>query len=135
MRPESLSARLYDAWREGRFALLLSAPILTEIEAVLARPEVLQKLRLSPVEARALVSLLRRRAILITVTTRIQRSRDPDDDKFLECAVAGGAQYLVSADANLLSLGEIEGIPIVDAPAFWQRLESLPRHLPHGPGT
>lgn len=58
---------------------------------MLARPEVLQKLRLSPVEARALVSLLRRRAVLITATTRIRRSRDPDDDKFLECAVAGGA--------------------------------------------
>lgn len=132
-RTESLSARLYDAWRDGRFALLLSDPILAEIEAVLARPEVLQKLRLSPVEARALVSLLRRRAVLITATTRIRRSRDPDDDKFLECAVAGGAQYLVSADADLLSLGEVEGIPILDAPAFWQRLESLARHLPHEP--
>ncbi len=134
-RTETLSARLYDAWRDGRFALLLSDPILAEIEAVLARPEVLQKLRLSPVEARALVSLLRRRAVLITATTRIRRSRDPGDDKFLECAVAGGAQYLVSADADLLSLGEIEGIPILDAPAFWQRLESLPHNLPHGPGA
>lgn len=134
-RTESLSARLYDAWRDGRFALLLSDLILAEIEEVLARPEVLQKLRLSPVEARALVSLLRRRAVLITATTRIRRSRDPDDDKFLECAVAGGAQYLVSADADLLSLGEVEGIPILDAPAFWQRLESLARHLPYEPGA
>jgi hypothetical protein len=31
-------------------------------------------------------------------------SRDPTDDKFLECAVAGKADYLVSADADLLRI-------------------------------
>jgi putative PIN family toxin of toxin-antitoxin system len=128
-RTESLSARIYDAWREGRFTLLLSEPILAEIEAVLSRPEVLEKLRLSPIEARALVGLLRRRAVFITPTTPIRRSRDPADDKFLECAVAGGAHYLVSADADLLSLGEIRAVPILDAPAFWRKLteETSPR--------
>lgn len=121
-RTESLTAHLYDAWRDGRFTLLLSEPILAEIEAVLSRPEVLRKLHLSPIEARALVILLRRRALFITPSTSIRRSRDPADDKFLECAVAGAAYYLVSADADLLNLGEIQGIPILDAPAFWQRL-------------
>lgn len=121
-RTESLTARIYDAWREGRFALLLSDAILAEIEGVLGRPEVLEKLHLSPIEARALVAVLSRRATVITPTTRITRSRDPADDKFLECAVAGGADCLVSADADLLSLGEIEGIPVLDVPAFWQKL-------------
>lgn len=121
-RTESLTARIYDAWRDGRFALLLSEPILTEIEAVLSRLEVLQKLRLSPIEARALVAVLRRRAVVVTPTARITRSRDPADDKFLECAVAGGADCLVSADADLLSLREIEGIPVLDVPTFWQKL-------------
>jgi putative PIN family toxin of toxin-antitoxin system len=122
-RTESLSARIYDAWRGGRFTLLLSEPVLREIDAVLARPEVLEKLRLRPVEARAILSLLRRRAELIDPTISIRRSRDPADDKFLECAVAGSARYVVSADADLLSLGEIEGIPILDAPTFWARLK------------
>jgi len=49
-------------------------------------------------------------------------SRDPTDDKFLECAVAGGADYVVSADADLLNLREVRGIPILDAPTFWRRL-------------
>jgi uncharacterized protein len=43
-------------------------------------------------------------------------------DKFLECAVAGRADYVVSGDADLLSLREVQGIPIVDAPTFWQAL-------------
>jgi uncharacterized protein len=77
---------------------------------------------MSPIEAAALVELLRRHSTSVTPTVRISRSRDPDDDKFLECAVAGGADYVVSADGDLLSLGEIEGIPIVAVSTFWQRL-------------
>jgi hypothetical protein len=50
--------------------------------------------------------------------------RDPTDDKFLECAVSGHADYVVSADADLLSLREVRGIPILDAPTFWRRLHS-----------
>ena len=77
---------------------------------------------MTPVEAAALIELLRRQSTLVTPTVRITRSRDPDDDKFLECAAAGGADYIVSADADLLSLREIQGIPIVNAPTFWQAL-------------
>lgn len=52
----------------------------------------------------------------------IRMSRDPKDDKFLEYAVAGGADYLVSGAEDLLVLGEVPGIPIVDAPTSWQKL-------------
>ena len=56
-KTESLTAKIYDAWRGGRFTLLLSDAILAEIEDVLGRPEVLEKLRLSPIEARGLITL------------------------------------------------------------------------------
>lgn len=85
-------------------------------------PEVLQKLHLSPIEAHALVVLLRRRASLVTPTTTVRRSRDPADDKFLECAITCRANYIVSADTDLLSLSEVQGIPILDVPAFWKKL-------------
>lgn len=90
--------------------------------AVLARPEVLRKLRMSAVEARALMLLLRRRATLVDPAITIRLSRDAADDKFLECAVAGGADRLVSEDRDLLVLGTIEEIPILDVPAFWSEL-------------
>lgn len=38
---------------------------------------------------------------------------DPDDNKILECAVACGAEYLVSGDAHLLGLKEYTGIKII----------------------
>lgn len=121
-RNQSLTARIYEAWRAGRFTLLVSEAILAEVDDVLSRPEVLQKLRTTPIDARALLALLRRRAVLVWPSTTIRQSRDPADDKFLECAVGGEADYLVSADADLLTLGRIQGIPIVNVPAFWSTL-------------
>jgi predicted nucleic acid-binding protein len=79
---------------------------------------VLEKLRTSPIAARALLVLLRRQAELVQPTATLRLSRDSGDDKFLECAVAGRADYIVSADADLLTLSAIQGIPILDAPDF-----------------
>jgi uncharacterized protein len=129
-KTDSLTGRIYDAWREGRFILLVSEPILEEIAGVLQRREVLQKLRLGALEARAVLALLRRRSVLVSPTTRIAQSRDPADDKFLECAVTGAAHYLVSADADLLSLDRVQGIPIVPPLTFWQRLRAESQDSP-----
>ena len=118
----SVTSRIYTAWDAGRFILLLSEPILTEIEDVLSRPEVISKLRMTPIEAGALIELVRRRSTRVTPAVAMTQSRDPDDNKFLDCAVAGSADYTVSGDADLLSLREVQGIPIVDAPTFWQAL-------------
>ena len=43
---------------------------------------------------------------------------DPDDDKFIECALLAGAPLIVSGDHHLLDLGEYEGIRIVTAAEF-----------------
>lgn len=118
----SVTSRIYTAWDAGRFILLLSEPILTEIEDVLSRPEVISKLRMKPIEAGALIELVRRRSTRVTPAVAMTQSRDPDDNKFLDCAVAGSADYIVSGDADLLSLREVQGIPIVDAPTFWHAL-------------
>ena len=124
-KTQSLTARIYDAWRGGEFVLLVSEPILAEIEAVTARGEVLRKLRATPREARAVMLRLRRHAVPVRPENRIAISRDPSDDKFLECAVTGRADCLVSGDNDLLVLGSVEGIPIIDIATFWQQLERL----------
>lgn len=119
---QSLTARIYEAWRAGEFVLLMSEPILAEVDDVTARPEVLRKLRVTPREARAALIRIRRRAALVRPNVTIRMSRDPTDDKFLECAVSGEADDIVSADADLLSVREVRGIPIVDVPDFWRKL-------------
>ena len=48
---------------------------------------------------------------------------DPDDDKFLEAAVAGDVDYLVSGDGHLLSLDSFRGIGIVEPRTFYELLD------------
>jgi putative PIN family toxin of toxin-antitoxin system len=127
---KSLTAKIYEVWIDSRFELLFSEATLNEIERVLQRPEVLRKLQFTATEGRALVLFIRRRGQLVEPVVRIQVSRDPDDDKFLECAVAGQATCFVTADHDLLSLRNIEGIPIMDIPTFWTTLSARLREAP-----
>jgi putative PIN family toxin of toxin-antitoxin system len=54
-------------------------------------------------------------------------TRDPDDDKLLECAVCGKADYVVSGDKDLLVLGEYRGVKIVRASEFLAIVEEAQR--------
>jgi uncharacterized protein len=55
---------------------------------------------------------------LTTPSRDIAICRDPDDDKFLSCAVSANATWIVSGDKDLLTLNEVEGIPIVKPADF-----------------
>jgi putative PIN family toxin of toxin-antitoxin system len=46
---------------------------------------------------------------------------DPDDDKFIECAVVAGASVIVSGDHHLLDLGEYERVRVLSAAEFIAR--------------
>jgi predicted nucleic acid-binding protein len=61
-------------------------------------------------------------AELVEITERIAVCRDPKDDKFLELAVNGRADVVVSGDADLLSLDPFRGIPIETPAAFLRRV-------------
>ena len=43
---------------------------------------------------------------------------DPDDDKFIECAVECGAGFIISGDKHLLKLKKYKGINIINAAIF-----------------
>lgn len=58
---------------------------------------------------------------IIEPQERIKASRDPDDDKFLECAKAAKALYIVSGDKDLLVLEKFESIEIITAKDFCDR--------------
>jgi len=50
---------------------------------------------------------------IVEVVQRLQASRDPDDDKFLEVAVNGRADVIVTGDRDLLDLNPFRGIAIL----------------------
>jgi uncharacterized protein len=57
-------------------------------------------------------------AEFITIREPIVACRDPKDDKYLELAVYGEADYLITGDADLLALHPFRGIPILTARSF-----------------
>jgi putative PIN family toxin of toxin-antitoxin system len=60
----------------------------------------------------------------VQITERIEACRDPTDDKFLELAINGAADLILSGDADLLVLNPFRGIPIVTPAMFLQTVGS-----------
>ena len=55
---------------------------------------------------------------MIKPKIHVKISRDPDDDKFIECAKDAGALYIVSGDKDLLVIKQYENIKIITAKEF-----------------
>jgi len=54
----------------------------------------------------------------VDTDVKISACRDPKDDKFLELAVGGNADLIVTGDNDLLALNPFRGIPILTPDAF-----------------
>lgn len=55
---------------------------------------------------------------IINSNTKIEASRDRDDNKFIECAYDGNALYIISGDNDLLSIKQYKGIKIITVKEF-----------------
>lgn len=114
------TSRLVPLWQSGEITPLLSKAILQEYLQALTYP----KFRLSDQEIRELIE---EEVLPFVKTIEVRKRltvvrRDPDDNKFLECAVTGGAKYLVTGDRDLLELDSYRGISIVTAGEFLNRM-------------
>jgi hypothetical protein len=117
--------RILRAWQRDAFELVLSPQILDEMGRALFYEKLRKARWMTEEEVAALVRSVAREAILVPGRVRIEASRDPDDDKFLEAAIEGRAQYLVTGDKDLLKLKTHRGVRIVTPAAFLTIL--LPR--------
>ncbi len=108
---------------EERIALYSSAALLEELADVLSRAKFAPRLQQAQrtvaqliEQYRGLVELVEPASVVPTVTN------DPDDDQVLAAALATQADLIVSGDADLLSLGSYQGIPIVSAAECLRRV-------------
>ena len=102
---------------ERRGGLLKSLSTEQQLFEVVARPRLAS---LIDPETQAWLQKLMGAAELVTITERIAACRDPTDDKFLELAMNGHADLIVSGDADLLALNPFREIPIVTPAVFVQ---------------
>jgi putative PIN family toxin of toxin-antitoxin system len=111
-----VSSKLVSLWQNGLITPLLSREILDEYLRVLSYP----KFQLSDEEIKELIQqeiLPFAEVVKPKRRWRVVR-RDPSDNKFLECAVAGRASVIISGDKDLLSLGSFRQIRIQSPAQF-----------------
>jgi hypothetical protein len=115
---DSISAGALDASASGK---------VPEVEAPMPAPSsrpLPSFAALVDADTRAWLKELTEAAEPVEITERIVACRDPTDDKFLELAVNGHADLIVTGDGDLLALNPFRDIPIV-TPAVWCK-------APHG---
>ncbi len=109
------------AAEEGKFQLAISDAVLAEIRRVLR-----VKFAWSEESTEATLQHLLGGVTLVYPTEMIDAvSRDPDDNRVIECAVAAGSSYIVTGDNDLLSLGNYCGIQIIKVADFLRLLPVL----------
>ena len=106
-------------WLDSHGRLLKSATSEQELFKVLERPRISRKTSPSYVDV---VRRIFADAEAVVITERIVACRDSMDDKFLELAVNGHAEAIVSGDADLLVLNPFRDIPILSPAAFCQAM-------------
>ena len=113
--------KINDEWRAGKFILVVSEDIVSEYLDVLQRP----KLHLKSRTIATIVNRVYRKAEFVTPTEKIfVVLTDTSDNKFLEAAVTGKTDYIVSGDKHLLEFKEYEPVPIITACEFIDVLET-----------
>lgn len=123
LSPSGRSARILEAWGAGAFDVVTSQTITDEYRAALGYDRVRRRTGLSEAQIETLL-----RPFLVAQVEPANITpvcRDPKDDQFLAAALGGGADYIVTADEDILALSTYRGIPILTPAAFLAILQTI----------
>ncbi len=108
--------------------LVLSVPILKELQDVLSRREVRTRFSYSERDVKKIIKTLFNSAKIASIKSRFRIvEEDPKDDLVINTAYEGKSDYIVSGDQHLLKLGRFRHIRIVKPR---QMLEIISRKFP-----
>ncbi len=111
----NFSSKIIEAWKKRKFDLIASVSIIEELEKTLRT----FKIQMGEEMIKELKRIIIENAIIIEPKKKLHIIKeDPDDNKFLEVALEGQAQYIVSQDKHLLNLKEFSGIKIITPERF-----------------
>lgn len=112
--------KIIDLWKQGTITLCLSNKIFDEYIQVLQRLGLENEKELDEllgVFAKGIHTLFTKKTPQLQLIVE-----DPDDDKFIECAVVLEAEYIVTGDKALLSYEKYMGIEILSASNFLKKV-------------
>jgi putative PIN family toxin of toxin-antitoxin system len=110
--------QILNAWRDGKIQLVISHDILREYLRV---GEIFAD-KFPSIELQPILDLVTIEAELHVAEDLSERvCSDPDDDKFLACAIASGSKIIVSGDKHLVKVSGFHGIEILKPHEFIKR--------------
>ena len=112
------SEKVLRAWMNKDFELVSSLPIIEELVRILA----VFKVPLGPDDISWWESLILEKSVIVVPTEIVDVVTDPDDNKFVEAALEGKAEYIVSQDRHLLVLKDYREIKILHPDEFFKLL-------------
>lgn len=123
--PHGNPAQVIARWLKGQFTLLYTEDMLAELEDVLDRAWLKERLAATPNRTHNFLETVRGIGVPVSGYANVEGLvRDPFDEMFLACALLGNADFLVSLDKDLLSLKSFRGTKIVRPGIFINALES-----------
>jgi putative PIN family toxin of toxin-antitoxin system len=101
INPHGFPAKTRDAWLARKYKIVVSKPMLEELEDVLHRPRIQQRFGVTEAQAEELLLLITEKATPVEISGDLHLCRDPRDDMLLETAIVGGATHIVSRDEDI----------------------------------
>jgi putative PIN family toxin of toxin-antitoxin system len=118
-------AEIIKAAEQYRVSILTSEEIVTEVNQVLTYPKLKKTYQAERLRREDLIETVLKIAKFVKVTKKIKLVKEhPADDKFIECAFAAGADYIVSGDNHLLKVACYKKTQIVSVNEFLQLIEA-----------
>ncbi|MEM2098820.1 MAG: putative toxin-antitoxin system toxin component, PIN family [Candidatus Bathyarchaeia archaeon] len=116
-------AEIVKAAEEGKVAIVASEEIVWEISQVLNYPKLRKVYQAAGLRHKDLMEAVLKVVKFVEVSKRVSVVVEhPADDKFIECALAAGADYIVSGDRHLLKIGSYQKTRISTVSEFLQSL-------------
>lgn len=117
-------AKILQAWRKGKFILVTSESILNEVSRVLNYRKIKTKYHLRKKDIEGLLFALYLGSDVTPDRLKVNIiTQDPEDNKFISCALEGQADYIVTGDEHLLRIKEYKGINVVTAHEFLKAIK------------
>jgi putative PIN family toxin of toxin-antitoxin system len=118
-------AEIIKAAEDGKVAIVASEAIVGEISQVLNYPKLRKVYQAAGLRHKDLVEAVLKVVRFVEVSKRVSVVVEhPADDKFIECALAAGADYIVSGDRHLLKIGGYKKTRILSVSEFLGILEA-----------
>ncbi len=122
IKSSNLFRALFHHIEKSRIILVFSWYTLEELLTILARPKICKLTKMKKKDIENFIDLLIKKALFVEPHKKIKLCRDPSDNKFLEAAKTGQAEYIVTGDKDLLVMRKHRGIKIIKLSEFMERI-------------